>query len=146
MLVCVDWRMSVRCLCFPFEKMFELNFSAMWMARCRATHAHFTHCVVRDMFGTSPRREATLRSMNLFREIFQVVDRIVTSSTRFVSGMLRVRCLVLMCNPIWVQTCEHAVLNHSSMDSGLRRSCKSGFPSSVHRTSMLQDRAGCRCA
>ena len=56
----------------------------------------FTHYVVRARFYASPRREATSYSMNLFREMFQVVNRIVTKSLRFVSAILRVRSLVSM--------------------------------------------------
>ena len=93
MLVCLDRR----CLCFLLEKTtFELNLSAMEMACCSKIHVNFTHCVVRDRLDTIPRREAISRSVKLLRELFQVFDRIVTSSTRFVPGTLRVRTLVLM--------------------------------------------------
>ena len=82
---------------FPLEKTtFELNFSAIETACCSAMHVHFPNCVVMDRLDTNPRREATSCSVNLFRELFQVVDKIVTKSTRFVVGMLRVRSLVLM--------------------------------------------------
>ena len=59
-------------------------------------HVCFAHCVVRDRLDTVTRREATSRSVNLFRELFQVVDVIVTKSECFVSGTVRVRCLVLI--------------------------------------------------
>ena len=54
----------------------------------------FSHYLVRDRFDTSPKREATSHSVNLLREMFQVVNRIVTKSSRFVSGIIRVRFLV----------------------------------------------------
>ena len=76
--------------------MLELNFSAMETARCSVTHVNFTYCVVRARLDTSPRREATSCIVNLFRELFQVVDRIVTKSTHSSSGMLIVMSLVLM--------------------------------------------------
>ena len=99
----------------------------------------------RAMLDTSPIREATSRSVNLFRELFQVVDMIVTKSTRFVSWMISVKCLVLMHAPIWVRMHEHMVLNYFPIDSRLRRRCDSGFPRSMCRTSMLQAKASFRC-
>ena len=98
MLVFLDRRMSVRYLRFPLEKI-ELNFSAMETVCCSAMHAHFTHCMVRARLDISPRKEATSRSVSLFRELFQVVDRIVSKSTYFVSRILRVMSLVLMHAP-----------------------------------------------
>ena len=83
-------------VCFHLKKMFELNFSAMKMACFSAAHAHFTHYVVRDVFDTSSMGEATSLSMNLFRELFQVVTMIVTKSLRVVSEMIRASYLVLM--------------------------------------------------
>ena len=97
MFVCLDRMRSVRCLCFPLKKTtFELNFSAMETVCCSATHVYFTHYVVRDRLGAIPRREATSRSVKIFRELFQVVHMIVTKSTCFVSVMIRVRSIVLM--------------------------------------------------
>ena len=75
---------------------FELNFSTMETSCCSAMHVCFVQCVVVARFVTRTRREATSRSVKLFRELFQVVNRIVTKSTIFVSEMLRVRYLVLM--------------------------------------------------
>ena len=51
-------------------------------------------------FDTSPKREAISRSANIFREMFQVVNRIVTNSSHFLFGMLKVRFLVLIQTPI----------------------------------------------
>ena len=97
----LDRRRHVRCLCFPLEKTtFELNFSAIETACFGDTCVNFTHFMVRARLDTSPRKEDTWRIMNLFRELFQVVDVIVTKSARFVSGMLRIRSLVLMHAPI----------------------------------------------
>ena len=97
MLVCLYRRRFVRCLCFLLEKTtFELNFSAMEDARCSAMRLCFTHCVIMARFDTSHRREATSLIMNLFRELLQVVNRIVTKSLRVVSGMLKVTSLVLI--------------------------------------------------
>ena len=79
--------------------MFEFNFSVMEIVHCSAICAHCTHFVVRARFDTSPKRKDTSRSVNLFRKLFQVVNRIVTKSFRFVSGMLRARSLVLMHAP-----------------------------------------------
>ena len=82
---------------FPLEnKTFELNLSAMETACCSKMHVCFIHCVVRARLDKSPRREATSRSVNLFRELFQVVDRTVMSSARVVSGIRMVRSLMLM--------------------------------------------------
>ena len=86
---------------FTLEKTtFELNFSAMETVCFSAMHVYITHCVVRARLDAIPRIEDTSRSANLFRELFQVVDVIVTKSARFVSGMLRIRSLVLMHAPI----------------------------------------------
>ena len=88
------------CLCLPLEKTtFELNFSVMEMVCCSAMHVHFTHCVFRARLDASPRREGTSLSVNLFRELFQMVHMIVTKSARFVPGILRVRHLVLTHTP-----------------------------------------------
>ena len=89
--------MHVRFLCFPLVKLaFELKFSTRDTTCWSAIQVHLTYCVVRARFDTSPKREATSRSVNLFREPFQVVNRIVTKSLHFVSGALRVRSLALM--------------------------------------------------
>ena len=85
-------------LVFHLKK--HLNcFSVIETACCSAMHVFFTHCVVRTRFDTIPRREATSRSVNLFRELFQVVNRIFIKSLRVVYGMIRVRSLVLMHAP-----------------------------------------------
>ena len=76
------------------KKTFELDFSTIETVCYSSMHVHFTHCVVRIMLDTSPRREDTSRSVNLFRELFSIVDRIVTRSSNFVSGILSVRSLV----------------------------------------------------
>ena len=71
---------------FLLEKTtFELTFSATETTCFSAMHVHFTHCVVRARVDTSPKREATSRSVNLFRELFQVVYITFTNSARFVS-------------------------------------------------------------
>ena len=146
MLVCLDWRRYVTCLYFPLEKKtFELNFSAMETACCSAMHAHFIHCLIGARLDTSPRRDATSRSVNLFRELFQVFDMIFTKSALFVSEMLIVRSLELTHMPSWVRMYEHVVLKSLSMHSGLRQSCNSGRPRSVCRASTLQARASFRC-
>ena len=75
---------------------FELNFSAMETTCCSSMHVHFTHCVVKARLDTIHVSEAPSRSVNLFRDLFQVVDMIVTKSASFVSRMLRVRSLMLM--------------------------------------------------
>ena len=59
-------------------------------------HVCFPRCVVRAMFDTSPTSRANLRSVDLFRDLLQVVNVIVTTSLRFLSRTLRVRSLVLM--------------------------------------------------
>ena len=81
---------------FPLEKTtLELKFSAMETACCSTMHVCFTHCVVRTRFDASPRREAISHRVNLFREMLQVVDRIVTKGAHFVSGMFMIRSLAL---------------------------------------------------
>ena len=82
---------------FPLaKKKFGLNFSATETACWSAMHVCCTYCVVKARFETSPKREATSRSANLFRELFQVVNRIVTNYSHFVYGTLKVRFLVSM--------------------------------------------------
>ena len=84
-------------MCSSLENtIFELNFSDIEMACFSAIHACVAYCVVMARLDTSPRSEAASRGMNLFRGLFQVVNRIVTKSTRFVSGMFRVSSLVLI--------------------------------------------------
>ena len=56
--------------------------------------------MVSARFDTSPKRKATSRRVNLFRNLCQVVDRIFTKHARSVSGMLRVMYLVLIHVPI----------------------------------------------
>ena len=137
---------SVRCFCLPLEKTtFELNFSAMETLCCNAMHVCFTHFVVRVRLNTSYRRDTTSRSMNLLRELFQSVNKIVTKSARFASGMIRVRSLALMHDLSWARTHEYDVLKLFPMDSGLQRSCNSGLPRSIHRASILQAKIGFRC-
>ena len=78
------------------NKTLELNFSATKTVCCSAMHVCFIHCVVRDRLDTNLRKEATSRSAKLFRELFQVVDMIVTNYARVVSGIRRVRSVALM--------------------------------------------------
>ena len=68
----------------------------METACCSAIHMCFAYCVVRARLDTSLRIEATSRSVNLFRELFQVVDMIVTKAAHFVSVILMERSLMLM--------------------------------------------------
>ena len=113
MLVCLDLRRSIRCFCFPFEKTtFELNFSATETACCCMIHVCFDHCVVRDRFQTIPKRDDASRSANLLRDLFQVNDMIVAKSLRFVSEMLRIRSIGLMCTSGRLRTHEKVVLKH----------------------------------
>ena len=113
-------------MCFPLAKTtFELNFSLMDTECCSAMQVHFTHCVKRDRFDVSPKREAISRRANLFRGMFQVVNMIVTKSCRFVSGILKVRF---------------------SIDSGLRRRCSSGSSRSMYDDSMLKAKSGLSCS
>ena len=101
--------------------------------------------MVRARLDASPRRKATSRSVSLFRDQFQVIDMIVTKSELFVSGMLRVRSLVLMNVQSRVRRYDHVCLKHLSMNIGLRQRCNSGLPRSMHRASMLQSKARFRC-
>ena len=55
--------------------------------------------MVRARLDTIPRREATSRSVKLFREMLQVVGMIVTKSALSASGMLRVRYVTLIHAP-----------------------------------------------
>ena len=108
MLLCLEIKRSVRCLCFPLEKTtFELSFIKIETSYFSAIRAHFTHCVVRSRLDTRPKRKYTLRSVNLLRELFQVVDRTVTKSEYFVSRILRVRSLVFVHAPICLEVFVH---------------------------------------
>ena len=78
--------------------------------------------MVRARIDTIPKRKDTSRSANFFCELLHAVNRIVTKFFRFVSGMLRVRFLLLMHDPNYVRRHEHIVLKCLSMNSGLRRS------------------------
>ena len=85
---------------FPLKKTtFELKSSATETAYCSTMHVHFPHCVVRARLDSIPTREATSLSLQLFHELFQVVNMIVTKHLSFASEMLRVRSLVLMHDP-----------------------------------------------
>ena len=68
----------------------------METACCREMHVCFTYCVVMARLDARPRREDASRSVNLFSEMFQVVDRIVAKSARFVSVILMLRSFALM--------------------------------------------------
>ena len=82
---------------FPLEKTkFELNLSAMETACYSSMCVCFTHCVARARLDATPRREDTSRSVNLLRELFQMFNMITTSSARFMSGILRLKSLLLM--------------------------------------------------
>ena len=121
MLIFLDRRSSVRCLCFPLSnKTFELNFSVIERVCCSAMWVNFNYFVLKARFCTRPKIEATTLSANLFRELFQVVKKIVTKFFLFMSGILTLRFLVLMHTPSCVRRCEHIVLKYFSMDSGLR--------------------------
>ena len=108
-------------------------------------HVHFTLCVVRTRLDTSSRKEDTSRSVNLFREMFQVIDSIVTNYAHFVSVMIRVISLVLTCAPIWTRRHEHVFLNYFSMCGTLWQRCNSDLPKSMCRDSILQAKASFRC-
>ena len=74
----------------------KLNFNSMETSCCSAMNVHFIHWVVMARLDTSTRREFTSLSVNLFRELFQVIDRMVTKSERFLSVIHMVRYIVLM--------------------------------------------------
>ena len=134
-------------MCFPLAKTnFELNFSAAEIVRCNVMQVHFTCCVARARFDTILKRKAISRSANIFLELFQVINMIVTKSCRFVSGMIKVRLLVLMHTPSCVRRHAHVVLNHFYMDNGLWRRCSSGSPRSMYDDSMLKANVGLNCS
>ena len=134
-------------MCFPLvKKKFELKFSAMDTAYCSTMQVHLAHCVARARFDTIHKRESTSYSVNLFREMFQVVYIIITKSFHFVSVILRVRALVLTHAPSFVQRHDYAALKFLSIDSKLQRSCKSGSPRSVHSDSIIHAKTGLSCS
>ena len=66
----------------------ELNLMARNTESCRAMRVDLTCGVVRVKFATTPRREATLRSVNLFRELPHAVNRILKRFLYLLSGIL----------------------------------------------------------
>ena len=95
MLMFLDQSSSLSCLFFLLgKKNFELNFSVVNITCFIAMQACLTHCAVIDRFDTSSKMEATSHSLNLFRELLQVVSSVVTKSFRFVSRILSMRFLV----------------------------------------------------
>ena len=99
-------------------------------------------CWDRARFDTSPKREANSCGVSLFLDLLHVVSIMFTKSWRLLSSMLSTRFLMLMCAPRCALRQEHEVLKHLSMDSELRQSCKSGFPKSIRKDSMLQANTG----
>ena len=93
----LDVRMYVRCLNLRLENnMLELNCKARRMVCFRAIQSHLTHCIVRTRLAVSPRREDTLRSVNLFYEICHSVNMVMNKILCLSHGMLIVRLLVLI--------------------------------------------------
>ena len=97
--------------------------------------------MVRSRFDTIPKRESTSRSVNIFRDLFQVVNSVVHKYFRVVSAMLRVRILVLIHAPRFVRRHEHAVMKCLCIDSGLWWGYKSGSLRSAHSDSILHAKA-----
>ena len=61
-----------------------------------ATQVHLTHCVVREILATNTRREATSGGVNLFREMCNVFNSVVTKFLHLSPGGLSTRILVSM--------------------------------------------------
>ena len=82
---------------------------------------HLAHFVARTRFVTSPKREAISRSVNLLREMFHVVNRILAKALCVSSGILSTRFLVLISahSCVWKQ--EHMCVKHLSIESILQR-------------------------
>ena len=85
-----------------------------------AMKACVIHCMVSSGLDDIPKREITSRSMNLFLELFQVVDKIATKHLRVMSRILKVRFMELMHAPRRVWRHENVVLKNFSMCSGIR--------------------------
>ena len=86
---------------------------------------HLPHCVVRGRLYANPKREAMSYIVSILRELFHVVNRMITKSLRLFSDILRVRFLVLMNTPKRARVQEHVVLKLLHMEIGLWRTCKS---------------------
>ena len=91
-------------------------------ACCSEMQVCLIYCVVRARFDTSSKREATSRIVNLFHELFQVVNSIAAKYFRFVSRTLRLKFLVLLHAPSYIRRYDHIVLNCLSIVSVLRLS------------------------
>ena len=59
---------------------FELHFKERSTECSRYVQVCLTRCIVREMFTVRPRREATLRSVNIFCELCNLVNRLQPSS------------------------------------------------------------------
>ena len=68
-----------------------------------------THCAVRERFGINLKRESASRSVSLLRELLHVVNSFFTRSLRLLSGIIRVRCLVLTSDPSCARVQDHVV-------------------------------------
>ena len=122
MLMFLDQRRYVRYLCLPLARTkFKLDFSATDAAHCSTMQACFTYCVVIARVNASPNREATPRSANLFRELFQVDNNVFAKTFRFVPGVLKSRFVVPMNAPSCVRSYEQVFLKCFPMDSELQR-------------------------
>ena len=60
----------------------------------RETQARLIYCIVRARFVNSPRREDSPQSLNLFRELDDVVSCILTIIFHLSPGIITVRVLV----------------------------------------------------
>ena len=147
MLVFLEIRTSVRWLRLQLSKTsFKLNFSARYTACWSETQVHLAYYLERSRLNASPKRKATLHSANLSRELFHLVNRILTKYCRFLSAILNSRSLVLMCTPGYVWSWENMTLNCLSMRSGLRLIFKSSSLRSIHNDSMLDAKAVLSCS
>ena len=100
MLTLLELRRSVRCLCFPLAKTFlELNFSARVEACWIPMNVCLAHCVVRERFDANPKRESILIIVIFLREIFHVVNTMLTKSLRSLHAMFSLRLLALIITP-----------------------------------------------
>ena len=100
---------------------------------------------MRSRLDVNPKREAISRSVNLLRELFHVINPMLTKYFHSLSRMISVRFLELISTHSCVRMQENMVLNHLSMKSGLRQSCKSSSHMIVHSDSMLRVNSGLRC-
>ena len=73
--------------------------------------------MVTNRLDINPKREYISRGVNHSHELFHVVNRIFTKYFLLLTGVFSMRFIALISTPSCVNTHDHMVLKHLSMES-----------------------------